>query len=281
MTAVTTVDAVDAAEPRARFVDLLAAEWLKFWSLRSTPWFLLLAGLTVVGFNAGAAYDHYRYWHQYDEQTRENFVANGLPLLDAFTTNASLILMLATSAIGALAVTGEYASGSIRTTFAAVPARGSVMAAKACEVAAVLTAFGAVVAAVSFWSSQAILSARDAGVAIDHPGALRVVVASALLAPVCGLVGAALGAVVRHSATAVICAVVALPLLPTFFSEGRYWSATIRHALPASAWQELTRTVDWGNVPYPMTTGGAWTVYAVWAAVAAALTVVAVRHRDQ
>ncbi|TDC12723.1 ABC transporter permease [Streptomyces sp. 8K308] len=276
-----TTHPLPVAEPRARFVDPLAAEWLKFWSLRSTPWFLLLAGLAVVGFNAGSAWDHYRYWHQYDARTRASFVADGMSLLDAFTSNGALILMLAASAIGALAVTGEYGSGSIRTTFAAVPARGSVMAAKVCVLAAVLTGFGALVAAVSFWSSQAILSARDAGVSIDHPGALRVVVASALLAPVSGLVGAALGALVRHSAAAVVCAVVALPLLPTFFSEDRHWSATIRHAMPYSAWEELTRTVDWVNGPYPMTVGGAWTVYAVWAAVAAALTVVAVLRRDQ
>ncbi|TDC69268.1 ABC transporter permease subunit [Streptomyces hainanensis] len=276
-----TAATLPVAEPRARFVDLLAAEWLKFWSLRSTPWFLLLAGLAVVGFNVGSAYDHYRNWQYYDAESQANFVANGLPLVDAFTSNAELILLLATSALGALAVTGEYGSGSIRTTFAAVPARGSVMAAKACVVAVVLTAFGAVVAGVSFWLSQALLSARDAGVSIDHPGAWRVVVASALLAPVSGLVGAAIGAVVRHSATAVIGGVVVLPLLPTFFSEGRYWSATIRHALPERAWRELTRTVDWGGTPYPMTTGGAWTVYAVWAAVAFVLTVVAVRHRDQ
>lgn len=269
------------AEPRARFRDPLAAEWLKFWSLRSTPWFLLLAALAVVGFNAGSAWDHYRYWHQYDARTRANFVADGMPLLDAFTANGALILMLATSAVGALAVTGEYGSGSIRTTFAAVPARGSVMAAKVCVLAVVLTGFGTLVALVSFWSSQAILSARDAGVSIDHPGAARVVVASALLAPVSGLVGAALGAVVRHSATAVICAVVTLPLLPTFFSERRHWSATIQHTMPFPAWQELARTVDWVTVPYPMTVGGAWTVYAVWTAVAAAVTVVAVLRRDQ
>ena len=63
MTAVTTTPAGTAAEPRARFRDLLAAEWLKFWSLRSTPWSFVISALVILGLNAGAAYEHDRYWH--------------------------------------------------------------------------------------------------------------------------------------------------------------------------------------------------------------------------
>jgi hypothetical protein len=38
---------------------------------------------------------------------------------------------------------------------------------------------------------------------------------------------------------------------------------------------------DAGAVPHPWWTGGAWTVYAVWALAAAAVAVTVVHRRDQ
>ncbi|MEE1741688.1 ABC transporter permease [Streptomyces sp. BE147] len=282
MTTATTVPARRAEDtgPRARFTDLLAAEWIKLWSLRSAPWTYLVTALVVIAFNAGTAYDHYRYWHEYDEGGRTGFVADGMPLLDAFTTNAGMLLVLATGAIGAVAFTAEHGSGLIRTTFTAVPARRSVMAAKAAVLTSVMTVFGAVVAGTSFWLTQAILSGRDAGVSLGHPGALRVVVASALLAPVAALTGLALGTLVRHGAGSVVTSVVVLLLLPMVIGDRRYITAVLAHGLPLSAWTRLT-DVRHAPVPFPWTNAGAWTVYAVWALAAGAVAVTAVHRRDQ
>ena len=92
-----------ADEPRPRFRDLIAAEWLKLWSLRSTRWSLLLSGLAVIALNAGIADNQYRYWHRQHESPAQ-FIAQGGPLLDAFTTNAGFILMIAAGAIGSLEI---------------------------------------------------------------------------------------------------------------------------------------------------------------------------------
>ncbi|MFI6898957.1 ABC transporter permease [Streptomyces sp. NPDC050256] len=268
-------------EPRARFRDLLAAEWLKTWSLRSTTWMYAITALAVIGFNAGTAYDHYKYWYQYDDRGRESFIANGSPLMDAFTGNAAMVLVLAVAAIGAVSITGEYGTGLIRTTFTAVPARRSVMAAKALVLTAVTTLFGVLVALVSFWSTQAILSGRDASVTLDHPGALRLVVASALLAPVAALAGLAIGAVIRHTGGAVIGCVVVLLLLPMVLSDRRHLTAVLQHTLPFSAWERLSVSDLHASVLYPWTVSGAWTVYVAWALLAGAVATVAVQHRDQ
>jgi ABC-2 type transport system permease protein len=277
---------VPTAEPRARFGDLIAAEWLKLWSLRSTAWALAISALAIIAFNVGTAYDHYKYWYEQDARAKADFIPHGYALLDAFTTNAGLVLVLAASAIGAIAITGEYSTGLIRTTFAAVPARRSVMAAKVSVVAAVMTLFGAVVAAASFFLSQAILSGRHAGVSIGYPGALRIVVASALLAPVSALVGVALGALIRHSAAAVVGCVVILLLSPIVVTDGRRWAAVIDHTLPFSAWMRpvdisYTGTGPYPRPAYPWTVTGGWIVYAAWALAAAALAVTVVHHRDQ
>jgi ABC-2 type transport system permease protein len=288
MTTMTTMPAETLVEPRARFRDLLTAEWLKLWSLRSTPWSFVIGGLVVTAFNVGAAYNHVHYWYENDAHTRANFIPSGLPLLDAFTTSAGLVMVLAASTIGALAITGEYSTGLIRTTFVAVPARRSVMAAKVCVITAAMTGFGTVLAAVSFTLTQAILPDKHAGVSISHPGALRVVAASALVAPLSALVGTALGALLRHSAPAVVSSVVILLMLPLFVSDDRHWSAVVDHALPFDAWMRLVDVAyDPGDIAYghspafPWTVTGAWTVYAIWALAAATITVTTVHHRDQ
>lgn len=274
---------VSVSEPAARFRDLLAAEWLKLWSLRSTVWAYVLGTLVVVGFNVGATYDRYRYWTAHSAADRAGFIADGIAHQYAYTTNAGTIMMLAAGAIGAVAITGEYGTGLIRTTFAAVPARRSVMAAKVGVLTLVMTGFGAVVAALSFWLSQAILARRDAGVSIGDPGSLRLVVASALLAPVCGLAGMALGVLLRHGGATIVTVVVVLLVLPLVFADDRHWAAVVDHALPNSAWMRLVDIAyDPGmGVPFPWTVGGAWTVFALWALGAAAVAVFAAPRRDQ
>jgi ABC-2 type transport system permease protein len=269
-----------ATGPRARFLDLVAAEWIKLRSLRSTWIACGATALAVVAFNAGTAYDTYNYWPARGAVNRADFVRDGIPLQEAFTANAAMVMMLALGAIGAVAILGEYSTGTIRTTFAAVPARRPVMAAKAVVMTAVATVFGIIVAVASFVLTQAILDGRDAGIPISYPGALRVVAASALLAPVCALTGMALGSVIRHTAVTMTASVVVILLLPVVLTDGRHWSAIAGHATLYQAWLRLVE-VGSPRTAFPWTTGGAWAVYAVWALTAAVLTVTSAQRRDQ
>lgn len=276
-----TADGPHTDEPRARFRDVVAAEWIKHRSLRSTPLAYGVTALAVVGFNAGTAHDLVSHWTERDAAGRASFVREGVPLQQAFTGNAALILMIALGAIGALVIVGEYGTGTIRTTFAAVPARHAVMGAKVVVVTVVTSLFGVCVAGLSFAATQTILDGRGLGVPLSHPGAARVILASALLAPVCALTGMALGAVIRHTSATMIASFVVLQVLPLVLSDGRYWSAVAGHALPYRAWLRLTTSDHRAPVDFPWTTGGAWTVLAVWTLVPALVTVVCVRRRDQ
>ncbi|NYI06970.1 ABC transporter permease [Allostreptomyces psammosilenae] len=280
-TPATRAPATRAPEPRARFRDLVAAEWIKLRSLRSTWIGYGVTALAVVGFNAGTAYDTYDHWAERSAADGAEFVAAGIPLQEAFTVNAAMIMALALAAIGGQVIVGEYGTGTIRTTLAAVPARRSVMAAKAVVVTLATTVFGTVVAGVSFAATQAILDLRGVGASIGDPGALRVVLASALLAPVCALAGLALGAVIRQVAATVITSVAVVVVLPLVLTDGRHWSAVVGHALPVQAWRRLVEVGTTPATPYPWTTGGAWTVYLAWALLACALAVTTVHRRDQ
>jgi ABC-2 type transport system permease protein len=264
----------------ARFGDLLAAEWIKLWSLRSTWWAVGVSALAIIWLNVNAAFADYRNWPGYPASIRGIFVPVWA-LSDAFTQGAAMTLMLVAGTLGALIIVGEYSSGLARTTFAAVPARRSVVAAKASVLTAVTFGHGAVIAAVSFGVTQAILSGRHVGMSIGDPAALRVVAASALLAPVCALVGMGLGALIRHGAASVVATTLVLLLLPTFFNDRHAWAAAVLHAMPYGAWNRL---VDSGVYlvapPHPASVDGAWLVFAVWPLVAAVIAGVAVGRRD-
>lgn len=284
-TATDTVQAPHMTSPAAaRFADLLAAEWIKLRSLRSTYWALGTSALVIIAFNANSARIHFADYPRMPPAMRN--ADPELALRDAFTSGAAMILILAAASIGAITIVSEYGTGLIRTTFAAVPARRSLMAAKVTVVTAVMTMYGAFTAGVSFAVTQAVLSGRNADVSLSYPGAWRVVVASALLAPVCALAGMCLGALIRHSATTMVAITGVLLLLPAFVTDRYRWTAAVRDALPFNAW---TRLVDmsYGRNPhvihprfYPETVTGSWVVFGAWAAVAAVVAVLVVGRRD-
>ncbi|MFI6150560.1 ABC transporter permease [Streptomyces sp. NPDC051109] len=270
--ALATAAAASLAEPPARFRDLIASEWIKMRSLRSTPWTLALITLFVIGSAAVA--------------TLADKAAGSEPAdflaYDAYPSTGYMTLILVAGTMGALTVVNEYSSGLIRTTTVAVPDRGTVVLAKAVVTAVLWTVVGTAASIGSFLVSQAILEGHGAGVAITHPDVLRPLVASALLAPVCALVGLGLGVLLRHTAGTMLTSVFALLMLPTMFSESNRWSADAKHTMVSAAWTRLVMTwePDPGSLGYTATLPGSWIVYALWPLVAVALAVIVVRHRD-
>ena len=274
MTTITT------ASTRPRFHHLLAAEWLKLRSLRSTPWALAISALAIIGANVNAAYADYTNFPGYRADLRGDFL--GSALFDSFTDVASQLLMLAIGSVGAIMIVSEFSTGLIRTTFAAVPHRRAVMTAKVVVLVAATTGYGLVVSSVSFAAVQAILAGRHAEVAISDPHALRVIAASTLFAPVCALVGLAVGSVVRHSASSIVGTVVVLMLLPILFTSNDAWATAVHRSLPHTAWYRLSaeQLADFTDGRAPATFAAAWAVYAAWAVAAAAVAILAVGRRD-
>ncbi|MFD5435360.1 ABC transporter permease subunit [Kitasatospora sp. NPDC127067] len=268
-----------ATEPRARFGDLLAAEWIKFWSLRSIPWVLGLGALASIAASLKSAVYTRDHWTPGEGDPA---VMARIALNDAFNLVSADILMLVAGGLGAIVIAGEYATGLIRTTLAAVPDRRAVILAKACVLAAVLFGYGVLTVGISFGGSQAILAGTGIGQSVTDPAALRYVAAAVLFGPVCALVGLGLGTLIRHSAGAVVGTVVVLFFLPSLVTERYRWSADLLHALPMPAWQRLARTTLAGMRPseYPATVTGAWVTFAVWSLASVAVAAFAVHRRD-
>lgn len=264
------------------FRNLLAAEWTKLWSLRSTLLVPPLTTLVLLGGAAHAARTHVRMIQTAERPDVQRTAID--PMSAPFVDDAYLLLMIIAGSLGALTVVGEYATGLARTTFAAVPARRSVIAAKATVVAAVMFAFGAVVATGSFLLTQAIYTQVGIGLSLSAPGALRAVLGSALLAAACALAGMAIGALVRNIAGSVVTTVCVLGLVPYYFTDETYrWVKEVGNAMPLNAWAGLVDNPAVTSVRielYPVTVTQAWLVLGGWLLAGLLITMVTVHRRD-
>jgi ABC-2 type transport system permease protein len=185
---------------RAR--DVLSSEWTKLRSTRSTYWTLLVAVATPIGLSALVAV------------TLVNAPGRGAPLDPLLPGLISQeYAVLAVGVLGVLAFSTENSTGLIRITFAAVPRRRAVLAAKAAVIGALTLVAGEVVAFASFALVQAVLSGHHLGVSLSHPGVPGAVLADGLLLFVVATMGLGLGAIVRHTAGG-IAALVGLIFLP-------------------------------------------------------------------
>ncbi len=209
---------------RGTFRRALAYEWIKFRSVRSTVGTALTMALLPV---PGAVFVAATESLQPDDT-----------VLGGSLTIAVPALALA-AVVGALVVCGEYGSGTIRTTFAAVPRRGVVLAAKAVLVAGLLYALALPTCAGAYLVGDALLG--DEYAQGEPLPALFGIAAAFSLA---GLLGLALGTLVRHAAGATT-AVVGLLLLPSMlgplFGEAERWVAGVS---PTAALEKLTQTSD-------------------------------------
>ncbi|MFI6091278.1 ABC transporter permease [Streptomyces sp. NPDC051218] len=239
------------------FREALAFEWTKFASLRSTRWTLLTTGLLTV---VGAVFVGLSGSLQPDDTV----LGGSLTL--------SVVSLMVAGTVGALTVCGEYASGTVTATLTAVPRRGRVLAAKATLLVCLLYATGLVSCTVAYLLGGAVL--EDGKYAQGEP--LPALFGIAGLFALVGLIGLAVGTLLKHTAGAVV-TVVGVLLLPSLFGpllgDLRRWVAG---ATPTAALEKLTQTSD----ASAETVGslGAWPSLGVVAAYTLLLLVMAWRR---
>jgi ABC-2 type transport system permease protein len=203
---------VPEAPPARRYgLDrVLRAELVKLGSLRSTIWTLLVTvvgtlGVTVLATN-GVAHHSPGGYEGFDPT---NQALTGLALAT-----------LAIGVLGVLAVTGEYATGTIHSSLAAAPRRPLFLAAKVVVVGAVALAVGEIMTLACFGLGQVVLSAGGAPTAALHaPGVARAVLLSGAYLALLGLLGLGLGVMIRHTAGAMAAFVGITFLLPVLLQR--------------------------------------------------------------
>ncbi len=121
--------------------------------------------------------------------------------------------LIAIGVIAAMFITAEYRRGLVRTTLAASPRRGRMLAAKAVVIAAVTFAAGLIAAVIDVLAGVAI-SRRQGQYVIPAawPTELRVIAGTAALLAVAAVLALAVGTMLRRSAAAIAVVIVAIVL---------------------------------------------------------------------
>ena len=199
-----------ATRDRYRFPQVARMEWIKLRSLRSTWWVLAVTVAGAVGIAVAVGLN--------TEDAAADLTNNVL-------AGISLGLLLA-GVLGVLVMTGEYTSGMVRATLAAVPNRPLVLAAKAAVFGTLALAAGEAAGFISFFAGAAALPTAVPAPTLGQPGVLRAVVLSGAGYCLIGVIGLGLGAIIRHTPAAIavlvggvyvaaqFVAVLARPLMP-------------------------------------------------------------------
>lgn len=173
-------------------------EWIKQRSLRSVWWVLAGGMAATVALGVVAGYN-----------TRN---AGGDPTSNVLAGVA--LGQVITGVLGVLAMTSEYSSGLIRSTFAAVPRRPLVLAAKSLVFGLTCLVAGEIATFASFIGGIAALRSSVPHPALTEPAVLRAVVMTGAYLALTGLTGLGIGAILRHGAAAAGVLVGGLYVLP-------------------------------------------------------------------
>jgi ABC-type transport system involved in multi-copper enzyme maturation permease subunit len=201
--------------------------------------------------------------------------------------------LIAIVVVAAMFFTTEYRRGLIRTTLAATPRRGAVLAAKAVVIGAVAFLTGLIASIVAI--AVGVPKEESHGQVLLTVPALteaRVIVGTAALLAVAAIFAVALGAVLRRSAAAITVAVVTVVLpfllagLNIVPSGVGTWLLRLTPAAGLAIQQSIPRYHQVSNFLspvrgyYPLSPYTGFAVLCLWAAAALGLAFVLLRRRD-
>lgn len=204
MNATTAPTTPRASPPAWRLTGprVLASEWIKMWSMRSSWLTDGLALLYLILFGLMDA-------ELYAPRTARGVGPDPVQVaLDGIVP-----VLLIVGALGVVVMSGEYATGSIRSTMTAVPRRLPVLWAKAAVAGAVALILGAVGSVVSYAGGEAFLHGTRIALPLTAPGVLRSLMLAAAAIALISIVGTALGTLLRSTAAAIVTLTVLLLVL--------------------------------------------------------------------
>jgi ABC-2 type transport system permease protein len=263
----------------------LSAEWTKLRSVPSTFWLLMAAVGSTIAFGLLVC-------SAVDTAGSPPGCVPGRPgcgdedvvmnsLSGAYLGQIPLV------ALGVLLATSEYATNTIRSTFAAMPWRSGVVLAKIAVLAGSAVVAGIVASALSFLLGQPILHGNGfvpgqgyPAVSIADPMATRAILGTGMYLGGVTVLGFAVGQITRRagSAIAVVLAVLYAPAIVSLMLAEPI-RGSVQRLSPMMAGLAVQRTVERADsVPIGQLAG--LTVAVAWAMAAVLVAVRLVRRRD-
>ena len=273
----------------AGLANQVRSEWTKLRSVRSTWICLVIVFVAGIGLSALVSNVEAGQWAHLGLADRASFD----PV--RFSQTGSFLSQFVVGVLGAMAITSEYATGSIRTTLSITSKRSTVLAAKLIVIGVVVFVVAQVTAFASFFVGQAVLLANGAKalpagssivtqvrsatipyVSLSDPAALRAVFLSGCYLLLLALLACAIGFVLRHTAGAIAAFVGILLVLPLIVAV---LPTSVAHSfekyLPSNLGLAMTlvttRKTDFAGVLFaPWLAAGLLALYAAAAVVLAA-----------
>ncbi|WP_181138511.1 ABC transporter permease [Streptomyces sp. Ru73] len=249
---------------------VVGSEWTKIRSVRSTVWTLGIAVVVTVVLGALICLLVKNDFGSMPARERIAFDATSTAFAGMGLGQLALIVF------GVLVVGGEYSTGMIRTSLAAVPQRGTFLFSKLAVATVLAFVVSLVTSFLTFFVGQAMLG-PDLRVALGDPGVLRAVFGGALYMTLITLFSMGVAAMLRSPMLSLGI------LMPFFFLISNILgtvSATrkIGRYLPDQAGQRVMKVVATDDLPY-----GPWAglgIMALWVVAALAGGYLLLKRRD-
>ena len=265
------------APASSAFTGVLHAETIKLLSLRSTWWTLGLTVVLMSLFSLGQAMS-------LDLIAQDPQSAPALDVLHGaeIVAGGYQLGMITIAVLGALLITGEYSTGMIRSTLAAVPTRLPVLAAKAITVSIATAAVTAVSLVLTYVITVPLLDEYGLVPSLGDPQTWQVGAGMIFFLVAAALFALGMGTLLRSTAGAVTASLTVLLLLPGVLSIiGLEWVQNVIDYLPLPAATAFLTVSDATLVgPQELSPITGLLVVAAYAIGPMALAAVSLRRRD-
>ena len=194
---------------------LLAAEWTKIRSVRSTLWTLLVFVVVAIGFSALVATVISNTWNSPGSHPNHITLVTD-PTAVLFGAGFGLG-QLAMCVLGVIVISSEYSTGAIRSSLLAVPRRIPMLTAKALIFGLLDLVVSAITVFAVFFITTAILRSHIS-ITLSTTGVTRACIGGILYLTVLGLFSLAIGGLIRHTAGAIATVIALVLVVPPLIS---------------------------------------------------------------
>jgi ABC-2 type transport system permease protein len=256
----------------ATALDSVRAEWIKFRSLRSTYITLAIAIVLTVGIGALIAWGAASHYANDSASDRATWDPTGISL------SGLALAQLAVAVLGVMVVAGEYSSGMVRVSLAAVPRRWRWLAAKCAVFGVSILVIGEVISFAAFLIGQPIIGKWAPNAALGDPGVTRAVIGGGLYLAAIGLLAVAAGALLRNMAGGIAVMVAFIFVLPIVSNAlPSSWGHPVRKWWPSDAGSQVASVVRGSHTLAPWA-GFGW--FVGFTAIVLAVTFLLLNRRD-
>jgi len=255
------------------FPRIVRSEWIKFRSLRSTIWTYVIVLVVGIGLTSLVVFT-------IPESTLTRLPDDARDqLVTGAATGGIFIGQLIVAVLGVLVISGEYSTGMIRSSFAAVPRRTPVYVAKAVVLFVASFVVGVITTLAGFALAIPVLSSKGLDASCTT-GTVWAILGAGLYLGLVSVFALGIGTVLRSGAGGIAAALGVVFLLPIILSivnsfTNVDWLKHLPEYLISTAGQALAggRNADfepWQNV----------LVVLVWTAVSFIAGAVILKRRD-